>query len=96
MSGRYEQAEKYIVKLLNSNPEAEDFVLAGNVMRSLKKLDKALDYYIKAFGFNSFDMKNLEDSLKTDYRASEGEDVSGDNYLIMDYIYYKLKENNYK
>ena len=94
MSGRYEQAEKYIAKLLNSNPEAEDFVLAGNVMRSLKKLDKALDYYIKAFSFNSFDMKNLEDSLKTDYRASEGEDVSGDNYLIMDYIYYKLKENN--
>ena len=94
MTERYEQAEKYIAKLLNTAPEAEDYVLAGNVVRSMKQLDKALDYYVKAFSFKGFDMKNLEDSLNNDYRPYGEDDVKGDNYLIMDYINYKLKENN--
>ena len=94
MTERYEQAEKYIAKLLNAAPEAEDYVLAGNVVRSMKQLDKALDYYVKAFSFKGFDMKNLEDSLNNDYRPYGEDDVKGDNYLIMDYINYKLKENN--
>ena len=74
------------------NPEAEDYVLAGNIMRGRKQLQKAVDYYLKAFGFKGFEMKNLEDSFAVDCKNDP--QTKEENNLITDYIFYKLNENN--
>ncbi len=92
MSGKSEQAEKYLSKLLSMNPEAEDYVLAGNIMRGRKQLQKAVDYYLKAFSFKGFEMKNLEDSFAVDCKNDP--QTKEENNLITDYIFYKLNENN--
>ncbi len=90
MSGKMEQAEKYLAKLLAVNPEAEDYVLAGNIMRSRRQLQKAVDYYMKAFGFDGFTMANLEDSFAADCAADAK--TKEENNLITDYINYQLAE----
>ncbi|MCQ2975278.1 MAG: tetratricopeptide repeat protein [Bacteroidales bacterium] len=88
--GKYSQAEKYVNKLISANPEAEDYVLAGNIFRIQNKMTDAIDFYIKAFSFSDFNITKLEDSLNTDYKSENVENITQENNLILDYIKYQL------
>ncbi len=91
LSGDYEQSSGYYHRVLNDNPNAEDFINMGHLALAQGDISKAIESYKKSLGSEGFDVDNLIESLKADevYLVKIGVDITL-MPLIVDALLYSI------
>lgn len=91
LSGDYEQSSGYYHRVLNDNPNAEDFINMGHLALAQGDISKAIESYKKSLGSEGFGVDNLIESLKADevYLVKIGVDITL-MPLIVDALLYSI------
>ena len=91
LSGDYEQSSGYYHRVLNDNPNAEDFINMGHLALAQGDISKAIASYKKSLGSEGFGVDNLIESLKADevYLVKIGVDITL-MPLIVDALLYSI------
>jgi tetratricopeptide (TPR) repeat protein len=93
LSGKPEQAEKYLLRLIEEGPNKHDFMNMGHVQWSLGNRKQALEYYRKSISSEGFTDRDFIGVFEEDLphllsQGIEEEDVP----IMLDQLRYLLEE----
>lgn len=83
LTGKKEQAEKYLQKLMEGEPLKHDFMNMGHVQWSLSNRNAALDYYQKSIINNGFSEKEFLEVFEEDLPHLISQGIDNDDVPIM-------------
>ncbi len=92
LSGNIHQADYYAEKLLNGKPDANDFMNNGHIAFTLKKRDKALQFYLQSLNMLNHNIESWADQMHNDIEVLVGNGISKDDMMLMiDEVYFVHK-----
>ncbi len=93
LTGKKEQAEKYLQKLMEGQPNKHDFMNMGHVQWSLGNRKAALDHYRKSITINGFSEAEFLNFFDEDLPHLIGQGIDPDDVPIMlDQLRYFLEQ----
>jgi len=93
LTGKKEQAVKYLMLLIDSEPNKHDFMNMGHVQWSLGKRKNALDFYKKSISKDGFSETEFIEVFEEDLRHLLRQGVDKDDVPIMlDQLRYFLEK----
>jgi tetratricopeptide (TPR) repeat protein len=93
LTGKKEQAEKYLQKLIDDGPNEHDLMNMGHVQWSLGNRKEALEYYQKSISGDGFSETEFLEVFEEDLPHLLKQDIDNDDVPIMlDQLRYFLEE----
>jgi tetratricopeptide (TPR) repeat protein len=93
LTGKKDQAEKYLSKLLDDNPNKHDLINMGHIQWSLGKRHSALTYYQKSISENGFSEEEFLDAFEEDMPRLVEQGIDKDDIpFMLDQLRYSLEE----
>jgi tetratricopeptide (TPR) repeat protein len=95
LTGKKEQAEKYLLQLLEDNPEKHDYMNMGHVQWSMGNRKEALDFYCKSVSQKGFTEEEFLEVFDEDLPHLIDQGINKDDVPIMlDQFRYFLEKQN--